>query len=236
MLAKEHSMSFDIERVRQQLRRRAILLEIGGFRPPESSAASWFGRVNVSLPNETWPTTDGQPMLPLAQINLTELPFRPPRLDDIELITIFITRDELPFHAPNGEDWCLRAYQRLGDLVPIVDAPPVSDINPLPMRPTIVEEDLPCWDDISEFDIDYDDYEVKFNNTNGFKLGGWPTLIQSEIYWAPWNKHPASPEYVFQIDSVPKANWAWGDQGVGYFGRGTLAGHTDEWVFEWQCL
>ncbi|MHC4974852.1 MAG: DUF1963 domain-containing protein, partial [Planctomycetota bacterium] len=74
-----------------------------------------------------------------------------------------------------------------------------------------------------------------FENTPGFKLGGWPTLIQSEIFWAPWNRHPAAPEYVFQIDSTAKGNWSWGDGGVGYFGRGTAPGKTDEWALAWQC-
>ena len=80
-----------------------------------------------------------------------------------------------------------------------------------------------------------EDYVDLFENVQGFKLGGWPTLIQSEIYWAPWNKHPASPEYVFQIDSTEKGNWAWGDNGLGYFGRGTAPGHEDVWTLSWQC-
>lgn len=63
----------------------------------------------------------------------------------------------------------------------------------------------------------------------------WHTLIQSEIYWAPYNQHPAKPEYIFQIDSTEKGNWMWGDNGVGYFGRGTKEGHEDEWTIEWQC-
>ena len=25
-------------------------------------------------------------------------------------------------------------------------------------------------------------------------------------------------------------------QGIGYFGRGTVDGHTDAWSLEWQCL
>jgi hypothetical protein len=73
------------------------------------------------------------------------------------------------------------------------------------------------------------------DDTPEFKLGGWPTLIQSEIFWAPWNRHPAAPEYVFQIDSTGKGNWSWGDGGVGYFGRGTAPGKTDEWALAWQC-
>ncbi|HEX8776147.1 MAG TPA: hypothetical protein VF735_21435, partial [Pyrinomonadaceae bacterium] len=63
---------------------------------------------------------------------------------------------------------------------------------------------------------------------------GWPTLIQSEIYWAPWNKHPANPEYVFQINSEEKANWRWGDAGVGHFGRGTGVA-KNQWALSWQC-
>jgi hypothetical protein len=27
----------------------------------------------------------------------------------------------------------------------------------------------------------------------------------------------------------------WGDSGIGYLGRGTRPGRTDEWVFTWQC-
>jgi hypothetical protein len=27
----------------------------------------------------------------------------------------------------------------------------------------------------------------------------------------------------------------WGDNGVGYFGRGTAPGKQDEWTLAWQC-
>ena len=104
------------------------------------------------------------------------------------------------------------------------------------MRGRIVEKDYPCWEDlpVDVSDTIDDKYYDLFQNVDGFKLGGWPSLIQSEIFWAPWNKHPAKPKYVFQIDSDPKANWNWGDGGVGYFGRGTVAGMEDEWAFECQ--
>jgi hypothetical protein len=57
-------------------------------------------------------------------------------------------------------------------------------------------------------------------------LGGWPTLIQSEISWG--KKHPAAPEYVFQINTTQKGNWMWGD-------NGTAKGRRDEWALDWQC-
>jgi uncharacterized protein YwqG len=112
-----------------------------------------------------------------------------------------------------------------------------SSIKSLPMRPEIIDDDYPCREDLSiecpkELEDKY--YDI-FENKSGFKIGGWPRLIQSEIFWAPWNKHPIKPEYVFQVDSTEKGNWAWGDSGVGYFGRGTEEGKRDMWAISWQC-
>lgn len=179
----------------------------------------------------------GEPMHAICQINLTELPFRPPRLSDLEFITVFIGPDELPVDAPNGTNWCLRGYSDINQLVPLPNPSTALTVKPFPMRPRILDDDFPCWDDVA-FDTPEEigeDYQDMFPNTPGFKLGGWPTLIQSEIFWAPENKHPFAPEYVFQIDSLVKANWMWGDSGVGYFGRGTVSGRKDEWAIEWQC-
>jgi uncharacterized protein YwqG len=222
----------------RQIQRRAIAYEIGGFRPPEDPMASFFGRVNFAANGEGWPMDGEAPMLPLAQINLTTLPFRPARLDDIQFITIFISGRSLPLDTENGQKWCLRTYKKLSELVPLVKVSNNSQIKELPMRATVVENDYPCWDDVADIcptEI-AEDYLDLFENVSGFKLGGWPTLIQSEIFWAPHNIHPAAPEYVFQIDSSEKANWAWGDGGVGYFGRGTKNGHEDQWALAWQCL
>lgn len=60
-------------------------------------------------------------------------------------------------------------------------------------------------------------------------------LYHSEQYrLGPWNRHPAHPKYVFQIDSEEKAYWAWGEGGIGYFGRGTGEAR-DQWTMDWQC-
>ena len=227
-----------MDELRRRLARRAIVLEVGGFRPPESPLASWFGRVNMCAPGEAWPEKDGKPMHALCQINLSEMPFRPPRLDDIEMIAIFIDPFDLAHDAPNGQGWCLRTYRDIPSLVPLYQQTTTSDIKAFPMRPRVEKEDFPCWDDVAS-DMPEgigDQYIDRFENIPGFKLGGWPTLIQSEVSWAPWNRHPADPEYVFQVDSTAKGNWSWGDDGVGYFGRGTAPGHENEWTLAWQYL
>ena len=227
----------DIIEIKERLVRRAIKLQLGGKESDGRADASWFGRVNLAAPGEEWPLTDGKAMHALCQINVEELPFRPPGLDDVGFIAVFVGPDELPTGTANGTNWCLRAYPQIESLVPLLQVDSASHIKAIPMHPKIVESDFPMWEDVniellSAIEEDYYDH---FENVGGLKLGGWPTLIQSEIYWAPWNKHPAAPRYVFQIDSTQKGNWMWGDGGVGYFGRGTSEGYENSWVCEWQC-
>ena len=214
-------------------------MEIGGFRPTDDPKASWFGKVAFGLPNELWPVTEsGRLMTPLAQINLAELPFRPPRLDDIDFLTVFIDPSN-PGEWGEKQTWCLRTCRDLAALVPLAMPHDLdSNTKAFQMKPTLVEEDYPVFDDVAgEIQDELEDsYIDEFDNAGGFKLGGWPTLIQSEIYWAPLNRHPAKPEFVFQIDSTIKGNWHWGDRGVGYFGRGTVEGCENDWALTWQCL
>lgn len=230
-------MGTTVDEYRRKIRRRAIQMEIGGFRPPDDPLSSWFGQVRFALPGETWPATDGLPMFPLCQLNLTALPFRPPRLDDLEFITVFIGPKKYPVDDENGTNWCLRAYRKIGQLVPLPSCGSGSPLKAFPMRSIVVEEDYPCRVDAPwpMPDEARGRYNELFPNTEGMKLGGWPTLCQGEIYWGPEGLRPLCPEYVFQIDSTVKGNWEWGFWGVGYFGRGTAAGRQDEWAVDWQC-
>lgn len=221
----------------KQLSRRASRAIVGGFRPSDDPFASWFGKVNLAAAGEDWPTSAGRPMMPLAQFNMAEVPFRPESVSDIAFLTVFIGQEELPAGTPNGEGWLLRAYSSVDGLLPIAAPTDRGSIRAFPIRWELIQADYPCWDDAWQTPMpprikeNYHDY---FETQDGSKVGGWPRLIQSEILWAPWNQHPASPEYVFQIDSEEKAHWAWGDGGVGYFGRGT--GETrDVRTLEWQC-
>lgn len=226
----------NIEDIKQQLERKASIMTIGGVRPPQDLSASWFGRVRLARADEVWPSHHGKPMLPLCQINCIELPYCPDRLSDLALITVFISQDELPLDSPNGEGWELRTYSRLDDLTEIVEPENSNLIKPFPIQWQLCEHDYPCLDDVTvELSPEVEEnFEDLFENQSRSKLGGWPTLIQSEIYWAPWNKHPANPEYVFQINSEEKANWWWGDAGVGHFGRGTGEAQN-QWAMSWQC-
>lgn len=69
----------------------------------------------------------------------------------------------------------------------------------------------------------------------GTKIGGWPSLIQSEIYWAPYNAHPASPAYAFQVDGEERCGLGLWDGGVIHVGLGSADGRP-VWVAESQCM
>lgn len=225
------------EEVKRRLARKASRAVVGGSTANIRSFGSWLGHVGVSLPGEGWPLCDGRPMLPLCQFNLTEIPYRPDSLADVALIAVFLSPEDLPLSTANGDQWLLRAYPALEDLVPLARPDERFAIKAQPVRWELVEADYPTWDYADALNIpdslkwDYDDI---FETQDGTKIGGWPATIQSEIYWAPFNQHAAQPEYVFQVASEEAADWQWGDAGTGYFGRGT-GDMRHVWTFEWQC-
>ncbi|QNR25165.1 DUF1963 domain-containing protein [Croceimicrobium hydrocarbonivorans] len=226
------------EEFETKIKKPAILFQVGGFRPTDSKTASWIGKVMVGEAGESWPESNGKPMIPICQLNLKELPSRPDNLKDIEFISLFIDSEELPNDQANGDLWLIRSYANIEDLVEIDSPEHEFPIKAFPLKVTEVENDFPCWEDCpTEIPEEYkDEYYQHFPNQEGFKIGGWPTLIQSEISWGPFNEHPAEPEYVFQIDSSEKAHLGWGDSGVAYIGRGTKPGYKDVWTFSWQGM
>jgi hypothetical protein len=142
--------------------RPACVAQVGGFRPPQDPLASWLGRVQVALPGEGWPTTNGAPVLALAQFNLHELPCRPPQaLADTALLTLFLGPWQFPVDEPNRSNWALRAYPSLDGLVPLEEPAPARAGDPklrkgqdLTLRPFPIRWqqrlDLPCRDDVPQ--------------------------------------------------------------------------------------
>lgn len=223
-----------IEALRGEWMRPASRMILGGFRPPSDPAASWFGRVNLALPDEGWPMLEGRAILPLCQINVSELPYAPDGLAGVALLTLFVNdvsfewdgRSDgrrLPMPgAPNGEGWMLRTYSSLSSLVPLEAPEKFAAPRAFPVRWELVE-DFPGWDDAPHV------ARVEgLANVHATKVGGWPSPVQADVSW-----DAARVEYVFQIDSEEKAGWAWGDAGTGYFGRNTGTAR-DTWQLSWQ--
>jgi len=217
-----------VNELRDRLMKPALLW---GAAPSNSHCAtdSYFGRVDLAAPGDSWPYWEGTPLKPLLQLRLpAELPYRPQALNDVGVLVLFCHPDVLPGDEPNNTCWCLRAYPPGAKLTSLREPGEKSDYVPLTLP--FLTEDYPAHQDVKE------ELPEEFSPKPGLKLGGWPCLVHSEIFWAPFNKHPAKPQYVFQVDSIPEIGWWWGDRGCAYVGRGTAPGFKKEWFLSWQCL
>ncbi len=218
--------------------RKSVELEIGGQRPNNNFRSSWFGKVCLAEKHEAWPVYDGKPMKPLCQINLSELEFKPNTLNGIDFITIFIAdENNVPIIESNGNGWLLRSYPDINKLERINRPDLKSTIKEFQMFPKGCSIDYPTWEDCpvqipNKYEANF--HEI-FANKSGFKIGGWPTLIQGPIFSGidPSNK----TEYAFQIDSVAtdKAGFYLGDSGVLYFGLDRTENRM-QWEMTWQCM
>jgi hypothetical protein len=174
---------------------------------------------------------------------LTEAPWRPESLADIELIALFISSDFMEGEFPwlrdpgegNGASWCLRTYRSVGALVPLVAPLHGSTIRDSDVRWGNVTPDLPTHDLLP---LDLPDnlretyYEMNFPRIHVTKLGGWPSCVQSEPWWYLQNNDDDF-SFAIQIDSESKAGWMWGDNGTAYFARSQR--DPRKWAFDWQC-
>jgi hypothetical protein len=208
---------------------------------------SWAGRVLVGAPGEAWPATDGEPMLALAQLNLTEAPVLPEALSGFAMLTLFIGPRELPVDEPNGERWQLRAYPALEDLAPLAAPPAARERDPkarrgepttyaaLPIRWRRID-DFPARDELpSELLDEYDSRADELGHdmprpADGLKLGGWPVLIQGEVSW----HGRGGVDFVLQVDSNQnRIGFEVGYGGVFYVGHRASDG---TWHADWQSL
>lgn len=238
LLPRKEQITANVFAILEGLLRKTSIAQIGGFWPPDDLKISWFGDVLLAQEGEGWPhwypssSKDPVYLTPLAQFNLTEAPYVPEKLNKYKLITVFIDAEELPYDRPHGEGWLVRAYESFDNLVPLKRPNVEFPIKPFPIRWTIAENEGPSWEDacnitdMTEFNLvkDSDLYYEKYKNSERTKLGGFPALLQGTLKFG-------IDDFMFQIGTEEKAEWMWGDCGIGYFGL-TNGG---KWLFEWTC-
>lgn len=214
----------NIEQIKEQLRRKAIVFDTGGIRPTNELGESWIGKVAWKLPNETWPIDEaGNKMIPLATIFPGDSDYVPKQLKGISLITIYLSNELLKnLGSEDYQEWFeINVYENLDDLVSCEHQSDV--IDPFPLVPKFVDNEFPSWEDIEEdlFNIINDmenndgiDYygDIHEANYSKHKIGGYPSVIQSGV------GYDEGFEFVLQISSDEKAHFNIVDSGNFYFG------------------
>jgi hypothetical protein len=209
-----------------------VPIELGGrLQPDRNRLGSAFGRVDACLPGEHWPTCREKPLWPLCQLNLTEAPWRPESLADIELLALFVPNPhdvdyigeicDTTYASAPGEaaGWCVRTYGSLEALVPLIARPHSSTIRESQVRYGKVTADFECGDDL---------------HIHGSKLGGWPSIIPTtDPPWLDEGRADVEFLFAFQIFSESEASWDWGNDGRVYFARSK--DDPRKWTFEFWC-
>ncbi|RKE55912.1 DUF1963 domain-containing protein [Sphingobacterium detergens] len=225
----------EVEKIKQQIVRKAIEFKTGGFRPTNSISESWIGKVYLYKEDEEIPKDkNGNLMFPLFQLCLEDIEIRPDILADTMVITVFIA-EELPMDiTANGNEWLLREYKKSDKLIIKELKNPDSGLKPFPLKPSKIEEDYPVWDGgglTSEMENEIlkledsgiiEGYYDIAENQYGHKLGGYPSFCQPGVYFGN------DFEFVFQIASDDKANLNIVDSGTMYFAKNAK---TEEWNF-----
>lgn len=233
-------MDNELQRFKERLARPAAVIEPSDGLAVELTS-SWLGAVKVAAPSEKWPTANGVPMFPIAQLNLRDAPFVPRIVSDVALITLFFAEPALIEEGENGGEWVLRAYPRLEPLVPL-DAD-LSDTRkrfsnvvwkPASARYRLLQSDYPdvygIPPEIAIPDPILDQWQSLVLPSEASKVGGWPYLLQTALEWPV--DLDAEPEFVFQLASLGNPEFPFWDM-IYYVGRvrGRL---PSEWVLTSQ--
>jgi len=239
-IAAEH-----FEMLRRQFPRTAMQMVLDKTLEPDAPTASWFGKVQVALPDEEWPTTRLGPMIPVCQINCLELPERPKVLQDVALFTVFFSNELLDDMAvggeSDGESWLFREYSSLDGLEP-VEEPELSALRvkrPHPIR----------WEQVVDYPSIYDVARLSLldkglgsqwlekyggsgecENVFASKIDGWPSLKYGPVHY----EYRVWPQFVLQLTPNEEAGWQWLDGGIAYIGR-DAGPHWSYWVLGSAC-
>ena len=211
-----------VKDIKEKLVKKSVVFQTGGIRPTKALLESWIGCVCWKMPDEVLPVDkEGKEMQPMATFFLKGLPYVPQYLEDIELITVFISED-ICGHRENSEEYFqVRVYRTLEGLEHCDWNATI--MKAFPLVPKLVENDYPVWDDAGfpielfeeilrleeEEDIEY--YEdIVEENYYIHKVGGYPAYIQPGCFLKGY-------EFAFQISSDEKARFNFVDSGQIYF-------------------
>ncbi len=205
---------------------------------------SVWGDCTVAINNPMdWPCNfHGDPLAPIVELHLEELPLRTQRLDTLQIIQVFMDPllTSLPSKKPqkcDGRYITVRSYDaiQLQNQVPLKHPFSGRYIIPKSYIKGVFIDDYPMDDMLYTADFFESAYgremtldEEDEHNLNFFsKIGGWPHFISGGI-------PEESEEYgsfVFQLDS--DCGFEWGRSGTWFF---FYKESTAEWFYYWESF
>ena len=212
-------------------RRQASYAALGGFRPPDpaSGVTCWWGGNLLARPDEPAPvcSATGNPLAPVLQLHLSDLPHVPECLKNLALLTLWLDLKEFEWDQKvNGAGFLIRTYSSLEGLAPA--SVHVDQAQTLPVFPIAWSEnqsggEVPSWEDFADnvpqrvaWSSDsgwfFDNAGTEDNYKAAVKVGGWPQWIQG----SQW---PDGTDFTFQINSTEKGKLGFGDAGSVYVFR-----------------
>lgn len=247
MSEKSDFIQAKIVEIQNELAKPITAFQTGGFKPTGEKTENWIGRVFLCKADEAKPVTNnnGEPLYPLAQFYLPNLPFVPDELKHITWLTVFMGEEFPEVYETNGNGWLIREYTADDELVEY-EYEQQGTPKPFPLSFSFKEQDFPLWDgggvpsdledEICELEDDYDEerdeekddcdildyYEdiVGDNHCHHHKFGGYPSFCQSGV------EFENDCKFMFQISSDDKANFNVVDSGSLMFARN----NQGDWV------
>lgn len=200
-------MNATIARLKGRLARPAHLIEVDRTSSP-GPYSSLLGSVKVALPGEAWPTYDGLPMFPIAQLDFRGLHPLPAALHNIEMITLFFAEPVLAEEGENGGTWVLRAYDNAAslrrldaDLTKLHERFHAVKWRPSAARCVLLAADFPdAYDlpaDVQCNESLVDEWCSNVSPHESSKIGGWPYLLQGPLEWSV--SADAVPDFALQL-------------------------------------
>ncbi|MCU4156585.1 DUF1963 domain-containing protein [Carboxylicivirga sp. A043] len=221
----------NLKRKIKSLKKDCLLAKQIEYKLDKSILTSMTGGVFWGKNDEAWPLFNSKPLIPILSILTSELPFRTPHFDNIELINVFAYEEGAPIDEKEGSV-VIRTYTDL------------KELKPLEMPDELMK---PCfklnWRKVVDYpngyqlELNLDEGEYRkyldnnsylmdeFPNHHGIKIGGWPYLVQ-ETYFLQMDE----PDFAFQFDSNEVFMFC--DSGLGYF----LINDKNGWHSHWDTM
>lgn len=183
---------------------------------------SILGDINIKKNDEEWPSCNGVPLNPVIQLAISDLPYIPPELEDIDYLCVYIHPDDPGALWDKDDALVIKSYkndeivfQKRKELTSKKNRSKIlifKEKRDYPfdhLYPTVKDyltHTLKEYNWKNEFNKESENY-CDFNN---IKILGWPNWIQ-------WPEFPDDSDFIIQIEHHDL--WEYGDSSTLYIFR-----------------